>query len=127
MLINYQLLVKLIRLLANLSISSEIGPVLSALPGVSVLVPLLEMASKRSEQEELLLNVVSAVTNLSFYYQPGDESDHLLSDHSRLCSILVEILLHENPEAVTEAARAFGNISRNIEVAPYSFDILIFT
>lgn len=120
-----KLLVKLIRLLANLSISTEVGPALAELQGVAVLVPLLELASRRPEQEELLLNAVSAITNLSFYYQQdqgldgnfGDRHAHsLLSDHSRLCSSLVEILLHENDEAVTEAARAFGNLSRDTDV-----------
>lgn len=113
---------KLIRLLANLSISTEVGPMLCDLSGVAVLVPLLEVASGRRDQEELLLNVVSAITNLSFYYQPAVVGEqHLLSDYPRLCSSLVEILLHDNHEAVTEAARAFGNISRDHEV----FNIII--
>lgn len=89
---------------------------LSQLGGIGVLVPLLEHVTGLSEKEELLLNTVSAITNLSFYYRPGSDNV-LLSDYSRLSVCLVEILLHDNDEAVTEAARAFGNISRNHDVS----------
>jgi hypothetical protein len=112
------LLIKIIRLLANLSISPEIGPKLSGLDGVSVLIPLLEMVSQQQRHEELLLNAVSAVTNLTFYFQPGDAAQQnvLLGDYSKMCAHLMEVLLHENSEVVTEAARAFGNLSRDAEV-----------
>jgi len=141
-----ELLVKLVRLVANLSISTQVGPVLVALPGIAVLVSLLESQSgrdKERQREELLLNAVSAITNLSFYpgvAQPsvqspprhaaeekeGKEDDdqqnqnpnqnHIFSAHERVCGSLVNVLLHDNEEAVAEAARAFGNFSRDAEV-----------
>ena len=112
------LLVKLIRLVANLSISGEAGPALVRLEGVACLVPILR-ASLDANREELLLNAVSAVTNLSFYGGGGGGSGGsggggsvVLRESRPLIAVLVEVLLHENEEAVAEAARAFGNFSR---------------
>ncbi|CAM9389746.1 unnamed protein product, partial [Hapterophycus canaliculatus] len=72
--------------------------------------------------EELLLNTVSLVTNLSFYGPGANEPAAPLPDrdhgagfkrHEVLCGHLVKVLLHPNAEAVAEAARAFGNFSRD--------------
>jgi hypothetical protein len=109
-----ELLVKLIRLLANLSISSEVGRLLVADEGVRVLPDLLLLSLRRG-REELLLNTTSAVTNLSFY-GGGDQTNRLFALAPPLCTHLLDVLLHPNEEAVAEAARAFGNFSRNAEV-----------
>jgi hypothetical protein len=53
-----QLQVKLVRLLANLSISAEVGPLVAEMDDVSVLLSILD----GSPGEELLLNAVSALT-----------------------------------------------------------------
>jgi hypothetical protein len=143
-----------------------VGPLVVAQPGVGVLVPLLDHGLG-ARREELLLNVVSAITNLSYYPEAesslsgssarrrrrrrrrsgggggegesegkddddaysgsdggdgGDDDDDIdgapaenfiFRSHKRLCSDLVEVLLHNNEEAVAEAARAFGNFSRD--------------
>lgn len=108
-----ELLVKLIRLLANISISSEVGHVLVSAADVSVLPELLNL-SLRHDREEVLLNVTSAVTNLSFY---TGRPNHLFALAQPLCTALLDVLLHPNEEAVAEAARAFGNFSRDPEVS----------
>jgi hypothetical protein len=123
---DFQLLVKLIRLIANLSISTDVGPLLATVPRVSVLVAILERALA-DRREELLLNAASAVTNLSFYLEAahrrtggegkeGEDSNVIFGELERVCGCLVGVLLHENEEAVAEAARAFGNFSRDAEV-----------
>lgn len=85
-----------------------------------------------------MLNLVSAVTNLSFYagasrgrggrsVEPfssvaGGGMAALMStnivyhNRERLSRALVPLLLHANTEAVVESARAFGNFSRHKEV-----------
>jgi len=108
-----ELLVKLIRLLANISISSEVGHWLVSAADVSVLPELLNLSLRR-DREELLLNVTSAVTNLSFY---TGRPNHLFALAQPLCTALLDVLLHPNEEAVAEAARAFGNFSRDPEVS----------
>lgn len=69
----------------------------------------------------------SAVTNLSFYggsssscEEKGGEdgASHIFAAYRTLCGSLMNVLLHDNEEAVAEAARAFGNFSRDPEVAP---------
>ena len=57
---------KLVRLLAHLAISSEVGPEMGKSPHVEAMLRLLENVSIQ-ETEELLLNTVSLVTNLTYY------------------------------------------------------------
>ncbi|KAJ1495097.1 hypothetical protein T484DRAFT_1763418 [Baffinella frigidus] len=58
--------------------------------------------------EELLLDAVSALTNLSYY---PSESSVIWARRSELVGALGSMLFAENQEAVLEAARAFGNLS----------------
>ena len=161
-----ELLVKLIRLVANISICAEVGSSIVQQPGIQVLVPLLH-ESLASNREELLLNVVSCITNLSYYgtssasvgggggalerhagegkegeEKDGEEKDGggggsncgralhvhasgsgsgrvgqvLFSAHRAVIGDLVGVLVHPNDEAVAEAARAFGNLSRDTQI-----------
>lgn len=206
-----EMLVKIARLLANISINRDVGQRLCRHPGLSIIEPLLAKCldvfalfedgillpcgeqrshnarhrgdgnhdraeTERVEQfapgEELLLNVVGLVANLSFYgpeagdvasistdgvdemlvragYQhsknggnsalavctteskappsnilftlsrkarrdkTGTQTERQRGDQDVLCGHLVKVLLYPNAEAVTEAARAFGNFSRD--------------
>ena len=103
--------------------------------GIDTLSTLL-MVVIETDQQDLLLNVVSAITNLSFYgridaaappscnNENGEEDDDdsgggyrcrskIFSRREEICSCLVGVLLHDNQLAVVEAARAFGNFSRD--------------
>ena len=145
-----EVLVKLIRLVANISINADVGTQVVATEGVQMLISLLGH-SVRMNREELLLNAVSAITNLSYYVM--HRSAPLTSRHSRnltgeakdriagetqggsdaeadppsfifagyreICNDLVGVLIHQNDEAVAEAARAFGNFSRDAQVRHY--------
>ena len=104
-----QVLVKLARLAANVAIHPPSGAALARGPGGAALADLLG-AVKTSE--ELVLNVVSAVTNLSYYIEA--ERRGLFLRTPAVISHLVDVLVHEkNVEAVLEAARALGNFSRD--------------
>jgi armadillo repeat-containing protein 2 len=105
---SQDLLVKLVRLLAHLAISSEVGPEMGKSPHVEAMLRLLENVSIQ-ETEELLLNTVSLVTNLTYY---ASSSSVLWDRRMQLLPLLAEMLFVENHEAVLEAARAFGNLSR---------------
>merc|ERR1711907_908455 len=59
--------------------------------------------------EELVLNAVSAVTNLSFYDIAGNV---IVDRQEQVGTRLQPLLLHENDEAVVESVRAYGNFSR---------------
>jgi hypothetical protein len=90
----------------------------------SALVELLERYAAEAvtsggEVEELVLNVVAALTNLVFYEAAADElglPNQLAKLWLRLPRHLTPLLLSANLEAVVEAARAFGNLSRVPEV-----------
>lgn len=98
------ILTNLIRIVANCSVDPRVGARVALSPQVaSCLSHLLVTAD---DNEELLLNVVSALANLSYY-------DTSMKIDKETCSRLVDVLLHPNREAVSEAARAFGNLSRD--------------
>lgn len=123
-----EVLVKLVRLLAHLAISPEAGLAIAATPEALALLELLEALQQeggsvpgegspdgaRGEasalvREELLLNTVSAITNLSYYRHSDNQ---LLQSQEQLCRLLVPVLMHPNEEGQVEAARALGNLSR---------------
>lgn len=67
-------------------------------------------------QEELVLNAVSAVTNVTFY-MGGEQSGGavLLCEPRRLVRVLLAVMNQPNEEGVVEACRALGNLSRREE------------
>eukprot|EP00929_Paragymnodinium_shiwhaense_P055011 TRINITY_DN27592_c0_g2_i1.p1 TRINITY_DN27592_c0_g2~~TRINITY_DN27592_c0_g2_i1.p1 ORF type:complete len:962 (-),score=155.66 TRINITY_DN27592_c0_g2_i1:84-2969(-) len=110
-----EILVKLVRVLANVAISAPAGSTLSA--SSAAVDPLLDMlgAKRIGDSEELVLNVVAAVTNLLFYDVP---SNILFQEENKqlLCRLFRPLLLESyNVEALIETARALGNLSRHAD------------
>lgn len=110
-----EVLVKLVRLLANIAISASAGAILASSSAVAD--PLLDMlgAKRIGDSEELVLNVVAAVTNLLFYDVP---SNLLFQEENKrlLCRLFRPLLLESyNVEALIETARALGNLSRHTD------------
>ena len=101
-------LVKLIRLVAHLGISPHIGEQIVTRPQALALLKVLHSYSME-QHEELQLNAISAVTNLSYYLVDGSV---LLSSHEALCRALIPVLVFPNTEGMVEASRALGNLSR---------------
>jgi hypothetical protein len=72
-------------------------------------------AKKIADSEELVLNVVAAITNLLFYDVP---SNLLFQEENKqlLCHLSRPLLLESyNVEALIETARALGNLSRHAD------------
>jgi hypothetical protein len=110
-----EVIVKVVRLLANVCISESIGSKVCA--NSAIVSPLLDLLGSKtlSDAEELVLNVVAAVTNLCFYDVPGNI---LFSAENKqlLCRLFRPLLLENyNPEALVEATRALGNITRHAD------------
>ncbi len=60
--------IKLVRLLANLSIDESIGRHVGGRhENLQIFLELLTICDESFEQEEMLLNIVAALTNLTFY------------------------------------------------------------
>lgn len=133
---------QLIRLIANLAIHEEIGVQLAAADGIQILCHLLGTACSNlyysltffSEKkdivtsEELVLNIVGAITNLSFYHSQDNiilknqikiskrMLDVLHSPQINCFVVLIPLLLFKNEEAIVESVRAYGNFSRDSKV-----------
>ena len=121
-------LIKLIRVIANMSVNSEVGYGLGLRPplGVVLLNILLEAKEIKSEEAlELVLAALAALHNLS-YYQSGAEEIHTnhpgsIVERVKDISSLLSQILNSGPDlAKYEAARVLGNLTRNT-VARQSF------
>jgi len=104
-------LTKVVRVLANLAIDPVVGPSIACHPGMKLLISILDRRFI-SSSEELVLNTISAVTNLSFYEH---EDNVVMKDREALLHRIKPLLLHPNDEAVVESVRALGNLSREQE------------
>ncbi|XP_031438129.1 armadillo repeat-containing protein 2 isoform X2 [Clupea harengus] len=102
-------LVKLIRVLANISIHPTAGTALAASEEcVELLLKVLEQGSVELS-EELMVNAAATINNLSFYQ---GESSVVRRRHTRISHLLLKLLLSCSMAAVLEATRVFGNLSQ---------------
>jgi hypothetical protein len=118
-------LVKLVRLVANVAISPGVGTEVAAVS--DCVDPLLDIlgCKRMSENEELVLNATAAATNLLFY---GEPTNLLFSTENKelLCRLLRPLLLESyNVEALVEAARAVGNLSRHQDARQWIAELRI--
>lgn len=118
-------LVKLIRLAANVSINQSEGMRVATQP--RIVDPLLDiLGCKRMPQsEELVLSATAAATNLLYYDAP---TNLLFSAENKqlLCRLLRPMLLESyNVEALVEAARALGNLSRHRDARQWISELRI--
>ena len=107
-------LVKIMRIIANLSISHEVGPVLAA--DQEIVDAIIGLVTRKTVEnsEELILNTVCCITNLSFY----DCTEHnlILDNQVKIGDAIAMLLMHDHVDAVVEVARTFGNFSRSEEM-----------
>ncbi|XP_007255732.2 armadillo repeat-containing protein 2 [Astyanax mexicanus] len=102
-------LVKLIRVLANLSIHPTVGRALAA--NALCVQLLLEVMEVRSVEEstELVVNASATINNLSYYQEEGTV---VRAQHTHISKLLLRLLLSSNMDVVLEATRVFGNLSQ---------------
>ncbi|XP_048768043.1 armadillo repeat-containing protein 2-like isoform X2 [Ostrea edulis] len=102
-------LIKVIRVIANLSINENVGPVIcSNYQCVDYLLKVLESRDV-SCSEELVLNTVATVNNLSFY---NTKTSAITTLQIRVLEALLKLVLANNMEAMVEACRVFANLTR---------------
>lgn len=119
-------LIKLIRVIANMSVNSEVGYGLGLKHplGVVLLNVLLEAKEiKTDEAMELVLASLAALHNLSYYQyafedtyvnNPGSIVERFRDISLALCQILSNESSHSSIKS--EAARVLGNLTRNVSV-----------
>ncbi|XP_006815976.1 armadillo repeat-containing protein 2-like [Saccoglossus kowalevskii] len=109
-------LIKLVRVIANLSINQDIGPVISSdVQCVDLLLQILEYKDVL-QCEELVLNTVATINNLSYY---GKKTTTISERQIEISELLVKILMTDNMDGMIEASRVFGNLSRNLPVREF--------
>ncbi|XP_076467000.1 armadillo repeat-containing protein 2-like isoform X2 [Babylonia areolata] len=103
-------LIKVIRVLANLSISEDVGPFIAA--NQQLMTQLLSIIDRKDvgESEELILNCVATVNNLTFY---TTKQTSLVQQHVAIAESLLKLMLPDKMESMLEAARVFGNLTRH--------------
>ncbi|NXK88624.1 ARMC2 protein, partial [Formicarius rufipectus] len=109
-------LIKLIRVLANLSIHPNVGAALAAAHRVvELLVTVLEYKSI-DDCEELVINAATTINNLSYYQV---ESSAVQDKKLHIAEMLLKLLMSDNMDGVVEAVRVFGNLSQYHEICDF--------
>ncbi|XP_065537174.1 armadillo repeat-containing protein 2 [Lathamus discolor] len=110
------ILIKLIRVLANLSVHPSIGAALAvAHHVVELLVTVLEYKSV-DECEELVINAAVTINNLSYYKV---KSSAVQEKKLHIAEMLLKLLMSNSMDGVVEAVRAFGNLSQYHEICDF--------
>ncbi|XP_026701932.1 armadillo repeat-containing protein 2 isoform X2 [Athene cunicularia] len=109
-------LIKLIRVLANLSIHPSIGAALAAAHRVvELLVTVLEYKSV-DDCEELVISAATTINNLSYYEV---KSSAVQDKKLHIAEMLLKLLMSNSMDGVVEAVRVFGNLSRYHEICDF--------
>ncbi|CAL9692495.1 unnamed protein product [Knipowitschia caucasica] len=109
-------LVKLVRVLANMCIHDAVGPALANnATFIQLLIETLELKFVH-ESEELMVNTAATINNLSFYHQPNSA---LRNCHLTIAKMMMKLLQSSSMDAVLESTRVFGNLTQSREVQDY--------
>ncbi|XP_069014253.1 armadillo repeat-containing protein 2 isoform X1 [Embiotoca jacksoni] len=109
-------LVKLVRVLANMCIHPAVGPSLAAnATCIQLLMETLELRSVQ-ESEELLVNVAATINNLSFYQE---ENSAIRRNRLTIAKLMLKLLLSNSTDAMLEATRVYGNLSVSEDVRDF--------
>ncbi|PKU46043.1 armadillo repeat-containing protein 2 isoform x1 [Limosa lapponica baueri] len=109
-------LIKLIRVLANLSIHPSVGAALAAAHRiVELLITVLEYKSV-DDCEELVINAATTINNLSYYKM---KSSAVQDKKLHIAEMLLKLLMSNNMDGVVEAVRVFGNLSQYHEICDF--------
>ncbi|XP_012722740.2 armadillo repeat-containing protein 2 [Fundulus heteroclitus] len=109
-------LVKLVRVLANMCIHPAVGPSLATnATCIQLLMETLELRSVH-ESEELLVNAAAAINNLSYYQEENSEIRH---NQLTVAKLMLKLLLSSSMDAMLEATRVYGNLSLHKDVRDF--------
>ncbi|KAK6168886.1 hypothetical protein SNE40_020049 [Patella caerulea] len=109
-------LVKVIRVIANLSINETLGPLIASNDEfVQILLTILEEHDVYGS-EELVLNTIASINNLSYY---TIKSNAVTAKEMEISLALLKTVSSKNMEGMVETARVFGNLTRHREVRDF--------
>ncbi|XP_023146332.2 armadillo repeat-containing protein 2 isoform X1 [Amphiprion ocellaris] len=109
-------LVKLVRVLANMCIHPAVGPPLAN--NTTCLQLLMETLELRSvqESEELMVNVAATINNLSFYQE---EDSPITRNELTIAKLMLKLVLSSSMDGMLEATRVYGNLSQSRDVREF--------
>nr|XP_056712179.1 armadillo repeat-containing protein 2 [Euleptes europaea] len=109
-------LIKLVRVIANLSIHPSVGASLATNHQiVALLIKVLEYKSV-DKCEELVINTTATINNLSYY---PVKNSVILEKKLYIAELLIKLLLSNNMDGILEAVRVFGNLSQYHEICDF--------
>ncbi|XP_077145702.1 armadillo repeat-containing protein 2 [Ranitomeya variabilis] len=110
------ILIKIVSLLANLSVHPKVGEDLAADQHcVLRLMHILEYKSVE-ECEELVINTLAAFSNLSYYQ---NDSSVIAKRRIEISTLLLQLMLCNNMEGILEVTRVYGNLSQYQDVQDF--------
>lgn len=111
--LNEDVLIKFVRVIANVAINENAGAILANRPDLfEILLKILD--SKDLACEELVIDTIVTINNLSFY-----NSEIFVNNSHELVNSLMKFLLSNNPDAILEVFRVFANLSRHRSIRNY--------
>lgn len=106
---------KIIRVVANMAISKVPGMAIACNDQcIDNIVKILCKVSP-SDSEELVINTLTALNNLSYY---NDGKSAIFNKRIEISNVLIGVLMNGSMPCIMEAVRVFGNISRYDDIPP---------
>ncbi|XP_071997921.1 armadillo repeat-containing protein 2 isoform X3 [Engystomops pustulosus] len=109
-------LIKIVCLLANLSVHPKVGEDLAADQNCVLCLMQIIKYKQIDECEELVINTLAALSNLSYYQNESSVMSKMRKDISNL---LLKYMLSNNMEGILEATRVYGNLSQYEDVQDF--------
>ncbi|KAJ8918425.1 hypothetical protein NQ315_008122 [Exocentrus adspersus] len=108
-------MIKIIRVIANMVINPEIGKELNEKYGSQLIDQVLKVliSNPFKKNEELVLSILSTLNNLSYYYTNDMDVDIFHVKQIDIVEGIEEFTRSKNRESVIETMRILGNLSRS--------------
>eukprot|EP00794_Sanderia_malayensis_P021357 gene21357-23433_t len=106
-----EILVKTIRVIANLSIDPNVA--LDVANNERFLQLIVNIIGKNKFPEELLINCAATLNNLSYF---SNDSTRLHCQAKDLTTALIQLLFVDNMDCIIEATRVFGNFTQSKDI-----------
>ncbi|XP_028133893.2 armadillo repeat-containing protein 2 [Diabrotica virgifera virgifera] len=121
-------MIKIIRVVANMVINPEIGKRLNEKYGNTLIEEILKVliSNPFKKNEELVLSILSTLNNLSYYYTSDVEVDIFHVKQVNIVEGITEYAKSENKECVIETMRILGNLSRSKVTRNYICETNVF-
>ncbi|KAF2880199.1 hypothetical protein ILUMI_26000 [Ignelater luminosus] len=108
-------MIKIIRVVANMAINTEIGKTMNDKYGTQLIDEFLKVliSNPFKKNDELILSVLSTLNNLSYYYSAEFDRDIFHIKQVDIMEAIAEYVNSKNTDCVIEAIRILGNLSRS--------------